>query len=83
MIHPVLMPCFDLEQTPATLRRWLVRAGDTVAPGDALAEIEADKANLEMEAFVGGKVRALLVGEGAAVEPFTPLAEIDDAWGTP
>jgi pyruvate dehydrogenase E2 component (dihydrolipoamide acetyltransferase) len=81
MTHPVLMPCFDLEQTPAVLRRWRVLVGQSVAEGQALAEIEAVKANLELEAFVGGVVRRLLVAEGATVRPFQPIAEIDDAWG--
>jgi pyruvate dehydrogenase E1 component beta subunit len=48
-----------------TLAKWLVKVGDTVKPGDVLAEIETDKATMELEADDGGVVMSLDVAAGA------------------
>jgi len=49
------------------LLEWKVKEGDRVEPSDVLAEIETDKANMDIEAMSGGVVRKLLVEEGATV----------------
>jgi pyruvate dehydrogenase E1 component beta subunit len=60
-----------------TLAKWLVKVGDTVKSGDVIAEIETDKATMEVEAVDEGVVEALLVPEGAeAVKVNAPIARL-------
>jgi len=71
------MPALSPEMEEAVLVRWLVAPGDRVSQGDALAEIETDKATVEIEARIGGVVEALLVPEGAGgVKVDTPIARL-------
>jgi pyruvate dehydrogenase E1 component beta subunit len=59
------------------LAKWMVRPGDAVAPGQVIAEIETDKATMEVEAVDEGVIEALLVPEGAqAVKVNTPIATL-------
>ena len=60
----ILMPALSPTMTEGTLAKWLVKEGDAVASGDALAEIETDKATMEVEAVDEGTVGKLLVPEG-------------------
>ncbi|MFW5679559.1 MAG: biotin/lipoyl-containing protein, partial [Pseudomonadota bacterium] len=46
----ILMPALSPTMTEGTLARWLKNEGDKVAPGDVIAEIETDKATMEVEA---------------------------------
>ena len=50
--------------TDGTLARWLVKEGDNVRSGDVIAEIETDKATMEVEALDDGVVARLAVPEG-------------------
>jgi len=60
-----------------TLAKWHVKPGDTVRSGDVIAEIETDKATMEVEAVDEGTIEALLVPEGAeAVKVNTPIARL-------
>lgn len=65
MTIEVLMPAVGAGASEGKLIRWLKREGDPVVPGDLLAEIETDKAVMELEALDGGTLQALLVPEGA------------------
>lgn len=58
------MPALSPTMEKGTLARWLVAVGDTVKPGDLLAEIETDKATLDFEAVDAGRVASLVVSEG-------------------
>ncbi len=58
------MPALSPTMEEGTLAKWLVKEGDTVAPGDILAEIETDKATMEFEAIDEGTVGQILVPEG-------------------
>ena len=60
----VLMPALSPTMVEGTLARWLVKEGDSVAPGDVIAEIETDKATMEVEAVEEGVVGKLAVAEG-------------------
>ncbi len=60
----VLMPALSPTMEEGTLARWLVKEGDRVAPGDVIAEIETDKATMEVEAVEEGIVGRLAVAEG-------------------
>ena len=57
----VLMPALSPTMEEGTLTKWLVKEGDTVSAGDVIAEIETDKATMEVEAVDEGVVEALLV----------------------
>ena len=63
----ITMPALSPTMTEGTLAKWLVKVGDSVAPGDILAEVETDKATMELEAADEGTVARLLVSEGAEI----------------
>ncbi len=80
----VLMPALSPTMTEGTLAKWHVKEGDDVASGDVIAEIETDKATMEVEAVDEGKVGKLLVAEGAEGVPVNQaiailLADGEDA----
>ena len=60
----ITMPALSPTMEEGTLAKWLVKAGDTVAAGDILAEIETDKATMEFEAVDEGTVAELVIAEG-------------------
>jgi pyruvate dehydrogenase E1 component beta subunit len=60
----ILMPALSPTMTEGTLAKWLKQEGDTVVSGDALAEIETDKATMEIEAVEEGTLGKILVAEG-------------------
>ena len=59
------------------VRRWLVGEGDHVKEGDVLAEVELEKANVDVESPVSGRVVRLLVEEEEEVDAGTVIAHID------
>jgi pyruvate dehydrogenase E1 component beta subunit len=61
----ILMPALSPTMEEGTLAKWFVKAGDAVKSGDVIAEIETDKATMEVEAVDEGVVEAILVPEGA------------------
>ncbi|GAA6157109.1 pyruvate dehydrogenase complex dihydrolipoamide acetyltransferase [Pyruvatibacter sp. HU-CL02332] len=73
----VLMPALSPTMEEGTLAKWLVKEGDTVSSGDVIAEIETDKATMEVEAVDEGTVGKILVDEGTeGVAINTPVAVI-------
>ncbi len=60
----ILMPALSPTMEKGKLAKWLVKEGDTVTSGDVIAEIETDKATMEVEAVDEGKVGKILVDEG-------------------
>ena len=64
MAVEIKMPALSPTMEEGTLAKWLVKAGDTVASGDILAEIETDKATMEFEAVDEGVIGQILVAEG-------------------
>ncbi len=71
----ILMPALSPTMTEGNLARWLKAEGDSVAPGDVIAEIETDKATMEVEAVDEGVLAKILVAEGAEdVAVNTPIA---------
>ena len=71
----ILMPALSPTMTEGTLARWLKKEGDSVAPGDVIAEIETDKATMEVEAVDEGRIGRILVQEGTeGVAVNTPIA---------
>src|SRR5271169_6989289 len=78
----VLMPALSPTMEEGTLAKWHVKVGDAVKSGDVIAEIETDKATMEVEAVDEGVVEALLVAEGAeAVKVNAPIARLSGGEG--
>jgi len=73
----VLMPALSPTMEEGTLSKWVKAEGDTVSAGDVIAEIETDKATMEVEAVDEGTLGKILVPEGTeAVKVNTPIALI-------
>jgi len=71
----ILMPALSPTMEEGKLSKWLVKVGDTVKSGDVLAEIETDKATMEVESVDEGVVKELLIEEGTeGVKVNTPIA---------
>jgi pyruvate dehydrogenase E1 component beta subunit len=80
----ILMPALSPTMEEGKLAKWLVEEGQTVKAGDIIAEIETDKATMEVEASDEGKVAKLLVAEGTeGVKVNTPIAVLDGEGGAP
>ena len=74
----ILMPALSPTMEEGKLAKWLVAEGQDVKPGDVIAEIETDKATMEVEAVDEGKVSKLLIAEGTeGVKVNTPIALLD------
>src|SRR5476651_1773222 len=75
MATQILMPALSPTMTEGKLARWLKGVGDDVRAGDVIAEIETDKATMEVEAVDEGKLARILVDEGTeGVAVNTPIA---------
>ena len=71
----ILMPALSPTMEEGTLSKWLVKEGDTVTSGDLIAEIETDKATMEVESIDDGTIGKILVHEGQeAVKVNEPIA---------
>lgn len=70
------MPRLSDTMEEGTLGRWLKHEGETIAKGEVIAEIQTDKANMELEAFQGGVLEKILVQEGETVPIGQPIAVI-------
>ncbi|WP_169569161.1 pyruvate dehydrogenase complex E1 component subunit beta [Sneathiella limimaris] len=71
----ILMPALSPTMTEGKLARWTVKEGDTVSSGDVLAEIETDKATMEVEAVDEGTIgKILIAGDTDNVAVNTPIA---------
>jgi pyruvate dehydrogenase E2 component (dihydrolipoamide acetyltransferase) len=82
----VLMPALSPTMEEGTLAKWHVKKGDKVSSGDVIAEIETDKATMEVEAVDEGIVEDILVAEGSeGVKVNTPIARLsgEDAGSAP
>ncbi|HQT84825.1 MAG: pyruvate dehydrogenase complex dihydrolipoamide acetyltransferase [Acidiphilium sp. 37-64-53] len=80
MATNILMPALSPTMTEGTLAKWLKQEGDTIKSGDVIAEIETDKATMEVEAVDEGVLGKILVAagtEGVAVN--APIAVLVDA----
>ena len=73
------MPKLSDTMTVGTLVRWLKNEGDPVANGDMIAEVETDKATMEVECFDDGILLKQYCGEGAEVAVGDPIAAVGEA----
>jgi pyruvate dehydrogenase E2 component (dihydrolipoamide acetyltransferase) len=76
MAKDILMPLLSPSMTEGTLVKWLKKEGDPVKSGEILAEVETDKATMDLEAFDSGILRKLLIAEGTKVPVQTRIGII-------
>jgi pyruvate dehydrogenase E2 component (dihydrolipoamide acetyltransferase) len=79
MAETITMPKLGFDMAEGTLVRWVRNEGENINKGDVLAEIETDKATVEVESSASGVVRKLLVDQGAVVPIGAPIAIIGSA----
>ncbi len=77
--NEILMPALSPTMEEGTLAKWLVKVGDKISSGDLIAEIETDKATMEIEAVEDGFISKLIVDEGTqGIKINTPIAEFSE-----
>ena len=76
MAEEIVMPRLSDTMERGTIARWLVHEGDAVHEGDVLAEIETDKATMELNAYSDGVLLRILVQDGEAAELGAPIAVV-------
>lgn len=76
MAIEITMPALSPTMEKGTLAKWLVKEGDTVESGDVIAEIETDKATMEVESIDDGTVAKILVSEGTDDVPVGQLIAV-------
>ena len=74
MPHIIVMPALSAGMEEATIARWLKSVGDTVAVGEVIAEIETDKATMELEADRAGTIGRIVAADGTTVALNAPIA---------
>ncbi len=79
MAETINMPKLGFDMAEGTLVRWVKTVGETINKGEVLAEIETDKATVEVESSASGVVLKHLVDQGAVVPVSTPIAVIGAA----
>ena len=77
------MPRLSDTMEQGTIIKWNVKEGDKVAAGDAVADIETDKATMEMQVYDDGTISKIVVGEGQTVEVGTVIALMAEAGEDP
>src|SRR5271154_2365370 len=79
MTIQILMPALSPTMTEGKLAKWLKKEGDKITSGDVLAEIETDKATMEVEAVDEGILQKILIQEGTEnVAVNTPIAVLTE-----
>ena len=78
MAETISMPKLGFDMAEGTLVRWVKNEGETIEKGDVLAEIETDKATVEVESSASGVVLKHLVDQGAVVPVSTPIAVVGE-----
>jgi pyruvate dehydrogenase E2 component (dihydrolipoamide acetyltransferase) len=77
MSTDIVMPKLSDTMEEGTILKWLKQVGDTVAAGEVIAEVETDKADMELEAAEGGVLSAIQVQAGQSAAVGTVLAVLD------
>ena len=80
----ILMPALSPTMEEGKLAKWLVKEGDIVKPGDVIAEIETDKATMEVEAVDEGVISKLMIAAGTeGVKVNAVIAQISNGDAAP
>lgn len=72
----ITMPRLSDTMEQGTIIKWMVKEGDAVSSGDAIADIETDKATMEMQVYDDGIIAKIIIGEGQTVEVGTLIAVV-------
>ena len=78
MPTPVRLPNLGAEASEARIIAWRFRVGDRVSSGELIAEVETDKAMVDLEAPVSGRIAEILAPEGTEVPVGAIIAMIED-----
>ena len=78
MATPVQMPTLSPTMTEGKITKWLKKEGDKVSSAEAIAEVETDKSNLEIESYEDGFLLKILVKEGQSVPVGAPIAYVGE-----
>src|SRR5262249_39917845 len=81
MAEVVTLPKLGFDMTEGTFVNWIKKPGDSVKAGDVIAEIESDKATIEVESTASGTLLKTLVQPGQVVPVGAPIAEISAEGG--
>jgi pyruvate dehydrogenase E2 component (dihydrolipoamide acetyltransferase) len=81
MKHTIILPDLGQTTSEAKILKWHKKPGDLVSAGEPLVEVETDKATMDVEAYVGGYLRATLVEEGQMATAKDPIAVLTDTAG--
>lgn len=76
MAKPIQMPSLSPTMKEGKIIKWLKKVGDKVSSGEAIAEVETDKSNLEIEAYDDGVLLQIAVGEGQMANVGAPIAYV-------
>ena len=76
MAEKIIMPKTGMAMEEGTILEWLVKEGDTVSIGDPVAEIETDKATMELESDYSGQILKIMHPEGTVVPVIEVIAYI-------
>src|SRR5512143_2934560 len=79
MATDVIMPSLGFDMTEGTLAQWLKKEGDKVEKGEPIAEIETEKATVELEAQGSGGLRNITAQPGATIKVGTVMATLEQA----
>ena len=79
MSTPIKMPNLGAETDEARVSSWLKNVGDAVMEGEVVAEIETEKANVDLEAPASGRITEILVPAGTDAKVGTVLATFEDS----
>jgi pyruvate dehydrogenase E2 component (dihydrolipoamide acetyltransferase) len=75
---PIEMPALGYDMEQARVSGWLKHVGDEIARGDVVAEIETEKATVEVEALAAGRLMEIVADAGTEVPVGQPIAYLDD-----
>src|SRR2546430_11652486 len=78
MATQVVMPKLSPTMEEGQLSRWLKKEGDKISMGEPIAEIDTDKATMEMQALSNGVLRKILINEGESAPLGQPIAIIGE-----
>ncbi len=78
MKHTIILPDLGQTTSEAKIVKWLKAVGERLSIGEALLEVETDKATMDVEAYVGGYLRKILAREGVMAPAMSPIAILTD-----
>ena len=78
MSTPIQMPALSPTMKEGKITKWLKKEGDKISSGEAVAEVETDKSNLEVEAYEDGYLLKIVVGENESAPVGAPIGYVGE-----